>query len=288
MPTSDTLSARILDLITPLKLLFMSFLALPRAFLSAPFLPITDFKEFQYHWFAELWKELGPQMALSPEQTPYISSLFGHAHGTVLELGPGNGDQMRHMLKPVSEGQIDRVIGAEPNVALHERLLANAKGIGLDPAKGKYVALEAGAEPASLIPALHKAGLMLNTSSTPGVLDSEGIFDTVICIKSMCSAPQDQMEQICMTIHTLLKPGGEFLFFEHVKNDTSLTTGLWAGLLNIVWPIAMGNCHLNGRVDKVVKGMAPGLWESVDVGNTREFRGWNVFRYVVGVCRKAS
>lgn len=282
MPTSDTLTARILDLIAPLQLLLISFLALPRAFLSAPFLPLNDLKAFRSLWFATVWKDLGPQMALSPEQTPYISSLFSRAHGTVLELGPGSGDQMRHFLRPVNEGNVARVVGAEPNVALHERLLANAKAVGLDPARGRYIALPAGAEPGSLIPALYKAGLLVNTSS------DSGIFDTIICVKSMCSAPQDQMEQICTTIHTLLKPGGEFLFFEHVANDTDWLAMAWAWLLGWVWPLAMGNCHLNGRMDRVVEEMGPELWENVDIGNTKQFRGWNVLRYVVGVCRKGD
>lgn len=217
-------------------------------------------------------------MALSPEQTPYISGLFGRAKGTVLELGPGSGDQMRHFVQVVQGGRVSRVVGAEPNAVLHEQLGRNARGIGLDPRRGGYVVLEAGAEPASLIPALHRAGLYTSESG------DEGVFDTVICVKSMCSAPQDQMVQICTTIQTLLKPGGEFLFFEHVANDRDYITMLWAWLLGWVWPIAMGNCHLNGRVDKVVGQI--GGWDSVDVRNTREFRGWNVFRYVVGVCRK--
>ena len=277
-PTTNTLQSRLTDLLTPLILLLTSLSYLPATLLSSPTLILSP-SNLRSKWFANLWKHLGPQMALSPEQTPYISSLFTRARGTVLELGPGAGDQMRHFMSVVQAGKIDRVIGAEPNVGLHERLLANAKGVGLE---GKYIALAAGAEPSSLVPALHRAGLFPERGA------GEGVFDTIICVKSMCSAPQGQMEEICGLIHGLLKPGGEFLFFEHVGNETDWLTMAWAWVLGWIWPLAMGGCHLNGRVDHVVKGMGvgKGAWENVDVRNTREFMGWNVFRYVVGVCRR--
>lgn len=281
MPTANTLQARFMDLLSPLILLSMSLSYLPTTILQHPLLLLRP-RSLQSAWFANLWTHLGPQMSLSPEQIPYISSLFSRAKGTVLELGPGNGDQMRHLVQVVQDGRVDRVVGAEPNAELHARLRLNAKGVGLDPSKGRYVVLEAGAQPASLIPALHKAGLYPKGGGT------EGVFDTIICIKSMCSAPQDQMEEICNLIYGLLKPGGEFLFFEHVANETAWLTMIWAWLLGWLWPVAMGGCHLNGRVDHVVEqmGTGKGRWANVDVRNTREFMGWNVFRYVVGVCRK--
>lgn len=279
MRGSDTLLTRVQNLIDPLYLLLLSLSFLPRVLLFHPFLLITSPKAFQSAWFATVWEFLGPQMALSPEQTPYISGLFSRAKGTVLELGPGNGDQMRHLVRVVQTGQVERMVAAEPNIGLHDRLIKNAKGVGLDASKGRFIALSAGAEPASLIPALHKAGLY--PTSTSG----EGIFDTIITVKSMCSAPQHQMREIVSTIHTLLKPGGEFLFFEHVANDTDYLTMAWAWLLNWIWPIAMGNCHLNGCVDKVAKEMGS-EWSSIDIRNAKEFMGFNTFRYVIGVCRK--
>jgi len=183
---------------------------------------------------------------------------------------------MRHLVEVVRTGQVQRVVGAEPNAALHARLRRNAQAVGLEDG-ASYVVLEAGAEPASLIPALHGAGLLADEGGG-------GVFDTIICVKAMCSAPQDQLPQICATLQTLLKPGGEFLFFEHVANDTDWFTMAYVWVLGWIWPVTMGNCHLDGTVDAVVERIAG--WESVDVRNTREFEGWNVMRYVVGVCRK--
>lgn len=280
MPAGDGLQARLLDLFAPLQLLFYGFLYLPGVILGNPLLLLHP-KRLQSERFGALWKFLGPQMALSPEQTPYISDIFERAKGTVLELGPGNGDQLRHIVNAVQQGRVERYVAAEPNKHLHQRLKINAKNVGLDPAAGRLVVLEAGAEPSSLIPALHQARLYQNAA---GGLHNEGVFDTVIAVKSMCSAPQHQMAEIVSTIHTFLKPGGEFLFFEHVGNTSNVLTMVWAWLLGWIWPLAMGNCHLNGRVDRVVKEVA--LFDKVDVRNAEEFRGFNVLRYVHGSCRK--
>lgn len=265
----------------PLFLLLISLSYLPRLLLLHPLLLLTSPKDFQSTWFASLWEYIGPVMALSPEQEPYITKIFSRAKGTVLELGPGNGDQMRHLIKPVQSGQVKRMVAAEPTVGLHGRLIKNAKGIGLDAAKGQFLVLTAGAQPGSLIPALHKAGLC------PSGTSEEGIFDTIITVKSMCCVPQDQMRQIMGTIYTLLKPGGEFMFFEHVANDTDYLTMAYVWLLGWIWPIVMGNCHMDGKIDKVIKEMGT-EWEKVDIGNVMEFSGVECFRYVTGVCKKGK
>ena len=231
MPTSDSYQARLMDLYAPLSLLFYSFLYLPQTILANPLLLFQP-SHLQSSWFGNLWKFLGPQMALSPEQIPYISRLFSRARGVVLELGPGNGDQMRHLTTMVQSGTVTKVVGAEPTVSLHENLLRNAKGVGLDPEKEKYIVIPAGAEPSSLIPALHDAGLYGG---------GEGVFDTVICIKSMCCVQQGQLVGIVRNIQGLLKPGGEFLFFEHVANDEDFFTMAWAWTLGWIWPLVMAS-----------------------------------------------
>lgn len=265
----------------PLILLFISLTMLPKVLLLHPLLLLTSPKAFQSAWFSSLWTYIGPQMALAPDQVPYIANLFSRAKGTVLEIGPGSGEQMRHLIKPVQSGKVKRMVAAEPTVGLHERLIMNAKGIGLDPQKGQFTVLSAGAEPASLIPALHKAGLC------PTDAAREGTFDTIITVKSLCSVPQDQMRSILGTIHTLLKPGGEFLFFEHVANDTDYITMAWTWLLSWVWSTAMGNCHIRANMDTVLREMGS-EWEVMDFGNTKEFTGVECFRHVTGVCRKAK
>ena len=214
-------------------------------------------------------------MAASPLQISYIEDLLSRAHGTVLELGPGAGDQAFHF-KP---DKIDQMYGAEPNAFLHDKLLDSSRKAGLG---GRYTVLDAGAQPGSLLPALKTAGLI--PADAPG-LPAEGVFDSIITVKSLCSAPQSQLAVTVAIIQALLKPGGEFLFFEHLGNNTDLVTQLYTWVVDLVWPAMMGGCRLDGRLDEVVMGM--GGWRERDVKPTGEFKGYEVFRYVKGICVKA-
>ena len=128
MPTSNTLQARLMDLITPLILLFTSLACLPLVLLSNPFLLLRP-SSLQSAWFAKLWAKIGPQMALSPEQTPYISSLMSRARGTVLELGPGSGDQMRHFATVVQQEGVFSS-SSSPGGGEVARLVGELKGEG--------------------------------------------------------------------------------------------------------------------------------------------------------------
>lgn len=211
-------------------------------------------------------------MAASPVQVDHIESLLKRAHGTVLELGPGGGDQMYHY----DSTRIKRMLGAEPNGFLHAKLQQKATEAGIEP----YFAIEAGAQPPSLLPALKSAGVVT------GNLPDDGIFDTIVAVKSLCSAPQDQLYETVAVIQALLKPGGEFLFFEHLRNNDDRITQTYAWVVDRVWPMLMGGCRLDGKLDKVLMGM--GGWDERDLHTIGEFKGHEVFRYVKGICRKAS
>jgi hypothetical protein len=172
------------------------------------------------------------------------------------------------------------MFGAEPNVFLHDKLVANAAKAGLG--KEKYIPMQCGAQPDSLLPALKKAGVLPPQMQS---LPSEGLFDTIIAVKSLCSAPQTQMQATMAIVQALLKPGGEFLFFEHLQNEHDTITRTFVFFINLVWPYIMGNCHMNASLDKVLLGM--GGWESRDLKTIGEHQGYEPFRYVRGVCRKA-
>lgn len=223
-----------------------------------------------------MYASLGPQMAKSPLQFGYIESLLSQAHGIVLELGPGSGDQTSHF----KADKIEKIYGAEPNEHFHQGLLLKAKEAGLD---GKYISMIAGAQPESLLPALQDAGVLPRNLAE---LPEGGIFDSIVTVKSMCSLPQGHLSETLDVIQTLLKPGGQFLFFEHLSNDSSFFTQSYAWLFNLfLWPALMGGCQLDGKLDKVVMKMSG--WEARRIENIREYKGHEIFRYASGVCTKA-
>jgi SAM-dependent methyltransferase len=269
------LKARLAAYTEPLILFGISLYYLPLTALFHPFLLITSPSAFRSKWFEAFWRVVGPMMAASPLQVDHIESILSRAHGTVLELGPGGGDQSYH-LKPE---KISRMYGAEPNTFLHDLLLQKSTDAGLG---GKYTPLQAAAQPGSLLPALMAAGLIPSNSSG---LPPEGVFDSIIAVKSLCSAPQAQLPATIAVIQALLKPGGEFLFFEHLGNNTDLITQGYTWLMDWVWPAVMGGCRLDGKLDAVINGM--GGWAKKDIRPIGEYQGYEVFRYTIGICQKA-
>jgi len=269
------LKGRLVNYTEPFLLFAISVVYLPITAVFHPLLLITSPSAFRSKWFDAFWRVIGPKMAASPLQVGHIESLLSRAHGRVLELGPGGGDQSYHF----KSDKISKIFGAEPNVFLHDALLQKSKAAGLG---GKYTALQAGAQPGSLLPALMKSGLIPSNSSG---LPSEGVFDSIIAIKSLCSAPQSQLPATVAIIQALLKPGGEFLFFEHLGNNNDSVTQGYAWLMDWVWPAVMGGCRLDGKLDAVVMGM--GGWAEKDIQTTGEYKGYEIFRYAKGVCQKA-
>ena len=259
-----------------LLLLSISIYYLPITILTHPLLLLSSPSSFREKWFENFFNVIGPQMALSPLQVDHVESLMSRAHGISLELGPGTGEQTHHFKAP----QITHMYAAEPNAFLHPKLLEKAKTHGL---AAKYTPLACGAQPGSLLPELQEIGLIPQGSST---LPEEGIFDSVLAIKSMCSAPAQEVPATVAVIQALLKPGGEFLFFEHVANDRDWLTTLFARVVNIIWPAFMGGCRLDGKLDQICQAM--GGWEEKEIVTTPEFQGFEVFRYVRGRCVKAG
>jgi SAM-dependent methyltransferase len=257
--------------IEPLFLLAISIFYFPVTLFSHPLLLLISPSSFRSKWFENFWRVLGPKMAANEVQVKHIGELLSRAHGKVLELGPGAGDQMFHY----KAGQVEALYAAEPNAFLHGKLGEAAAKYGLG---SKIVTLEAGAQPGSLLPALKEAGLIPSIASS---LPEEGVFDTIVTIKSLCSAPQEQLAATVAVIQALLKPGGEFLFFEHVDNSTDTLTISYAWLVDWIWPVFMGGCRLNGKLDKVVLGM--GGWDERTITTVGDFKGHEVCRIVVMV-----
>jgi ubiquinone/menaquinone biosynthesis C-methylase UbiE len=113
----------------------------------------------------------------------YKSKLFSNLTGTVLEIGPGAGANLRHL----STKDI-RWIGVEPNPYMNRYVAQEAKRLNMN------VDLRAG------------------TAETLPV--ESGSVDFVISTLVLCSVV-DQRRAL-REILRVLKPGGTFLFIEHV------------------------------------------------------------------------
>lgn len=221
--------------------------------ISSPFLFIRDLSTFKHKAFARLWAEYG--QAMSEEMPEGIKPLARAVEGVVLDVGPGSGTQSYLF----DASKITKMYGVEPATDLHAELLRNAEKAGLG---DKYVAIAAGAEPHSLIPALAKMNLLQGSERS-----SSGIFDTIVCIRVLCGVPNQ--EETVEGLYRLLKPGGRFVVCEHVAQPYPEGGDIFAKFFQKLymfagWSFWLGGCCLDRDTEKVLRMVAgPNGWKDV-------------------------
>ncbi len=137
--------------------------------------------------------------------------LLGALDGDVLEIGPGTGPNLRYLRAEV------RWTGVEPNPYMHAYLRRAAGALG------REVALhEGGAESLPL---------------------GDGTVDAVVSTLVLCSVRRP--EEALREVWRVLKPGGRFVFLEHVAAARGSTRRRWQRILRPVWRMASGGCRLD-------------------------------------------
>lgn len=137
--------------------------------------------------------------------------LFQDHPEIVVELGPGAGANMRYL----KEGT--KLVAIEPNIHMHKNLRRTAK----------------------------KYGINLDIKSITGeAIDlPDNSVDFVICTLVLCTVenPLECVNQI----RRILKPAGEFVFFEHVKARENSILGFIQKLIHKPWHWFFEGCHTN-------------------------------------------
>ena len=110
------------------------------------------------------------------------TALFSDVSGRVLEIGPGAGPNLRYFSGSV------QWVGLEPNPYMLPYLTKEADTVGLP---------------------IEVTDATLDTITYPAAS-----FDYVVSTLVLCSV--SNLEKTLQTIYDLLKPGGQFLFIEHV------------------------------------------------------------------------
>jgi SAM-dependent methyltransferase len=130
-------------------------------------------------------------------------------------------------MKYLDKTKITKYVALEPNTNMHDRIrLAGAKE-GYSEADGTLIILPYGIEnPSSILSALHNHKV-----------------DTIIAINVLCSIPNPQRSITNLILETL-KPGGAFLYYEHVlssKKDVAWWQRFWAP----IWSFIFDGCRLD-------------------------------------------
>lgn len=140
-------------------------------------------------------------------------ALIARARGRVLEIGIGTGANL-----PLYGAGVSEVFGIEPS----EAMLADARQRAAGLRNGiRYSFHVAGAE-----------ALPFEDAS----------FDTVIACLVFCTIPDTR--SAAKEALRVLKPGGQFLFFEHVAHPRA-GVRRWQERLNPAWKKIACGCHLN-------------------------------------------
>jgi SAM-dependent methyltransferase len=151
----------------------------------------------------------------------YRSEVVSAARGRVLEIGFGSGANL-----PLYGEQVEVVVGVDPS----EQLLAIARRRAID------------------IEAAVRADLLLG-SATEIPLESETV-DTVVMTWTLCSIPDPRAA--LRELRRVLKPTGALLFVEHgLSPDPKIQR--WQRRLTPLWRHIAGGCHLDRKVDDLVR-----------------------------------
>ncbi len=146
-------------------------------------------------------------------------ALLGNLHGEVLEIGAGSGPNLGFLPRDV------HYIGVEPNPYMHQYLREAAQQLGLtiDIRSGTAEHLEA----------------------------ADNSVNAVVSTLVLCSvADQDRVVQ---EVRRVLKPGGRFVFLEHVAAPQGTRLRRAQNVLQPVWSLLSDGCHPNRETWTVIE-----------------------------------
>jgi SAM-dependent methyltransferase len=70
--------------------------------------------------------------------------------------------------------------------------------------------------------------------------------------KRMTETETACLRQLRQEIKRVLKPGGRFIFLEHIRAELGSSRRRWQNTLNPVWKKIAGNCHLNRHTQQAI------------------------------------
>ncbi|KJK76442.1 hypothetical protein H634G_08333 [Metarhizium anisopliae BRIP 53293] len=252
--------------------------------------------------FGNLWVTMGPQAkaGAEPVVVPLLEGkvsggkVHDHVvstpvHGTVLEVGAGSGmwaDVLAriHRNAPSGNGEteglrsrkgesgrgksgITKIYGIEPNPISAATLRKRVKEVGLGDV---YEVVPVGIEDVT------------NPNAWEGKIEP-GSVDCIVGIRCMCSIP-DPKENI-EHLYKLLKPGGTWYVFEHVKTVRGFPImPLYQRLVNCVWMFFMGSCRICRPTDQTLRDV--GIWNKFDLTTSPDEPPYAVLPHVIGVLTK--
>ena len=145
-------------------------------------------------------------------------ALLSEVHGTVLEIGPGAGANLRYYPADV------RWIGVEPNPYMDRYLRKEAERLGL--------------------------AVEVRRGTAERLLVGDASVDAVVSTLVLCSV--DDLGRALRETLRVLKPGGRFVFLEHVAAPRGTWLRRLQRLVRPVWRVVADGCHPDRETDAAI------------------------------------
>ena len=145
--------------------------------------------------------------------------VIGGAKGQVLEIGCGTGASF-----PYYDDRVERIVATEPDPYMLERAKKRAAELGKP--------------------------IEFHQAPAEGLPFPDGSFDTVISTLVMCTVADPP--KALREVRRVLKPGGQFRFYEHVRYDHAFGA-FWQDLITPIWRWFGAGCHPNRDVERFVR-----------------------------------
>ena len=136
-------------------------------------------------------------------------ALFADLEGTVLEIGPGSGVNLRYYPAGI------RWIGVEPNPHMHPYIHKKANTLNLDVT-------------------------VLNDTAETMAIDAASV-DAVVGTLVLCSVPD--VNATLTEIQRVLRPGGRFYFIEHIAAPEGTFLRKAQRGIRPLWKLLADGCH---------------------------------------------
>jgi ubiquinone/menaquinone biosynthesis C-methylase UbiE len=175
--------------------------------------------------------------------------LFDNLTGTIVEIGPGTGPNLKYLDKKITW------IGIEPNEYSNPYIEKEAARLGM-------------------------ANIRIMKLSASDLPLADNTVDAVISTLVLCSVPDQQVA--LGEIYRVLKPGGKFIFIEHVAASRGTIMRRFQQFIKPIWKIVADGCHPDRETLAAIKAA-----NFSDVEGEC-FKVYNTFvsPHVAGVARK--
>jgi ubiquinone/menaquinone biosynthesis C-methylase UbiE len=140
--------------------------------------------------------------------------------GSVLEIGAGTGLNLPYYPKSVT-----RLVLSEPDPFMRRKLEEKVR-------------------------AAHREGVEIVDASLERLPMPDASFHAVVGTLVLCSVPR--VDAALAEIRRVLKPGGRFVFLEHVAAEGLPRRLRWQRIVEPFWKRVSGNCHLTRRTESAI------------------------------------